>query len=202
MNKAEATLDYIIKGIWAGIMISIGCLVYLNAPDKTIGAILFSIGLITIMMFEFKLYTGVVGFANSISTFLYSALLLIPNGIGGMLAFFFPTKGADTLWAAKMQQNPYETVIRGFVCGVIIFTCVVAFKTGKRPFNFFVTLLGIPAFILCGAEHSVADICFMFASKSITVDAIRFIILVALGNALGAILMRVCIMYGSNKKNK
>lgn len=200
MNQAERILEYIVKGIWAGIMIAIGCIVYLNAPNRIVGAVLFSIGLITIMMFDFKLYTGVVGFANNLGALLYSATLLIPNGIGAMLCFFFPTNGADELWAGKMSQEWYEAVIRGFVCGVIIFTCVVAYKAQKQPFNFFVTAVGIPAFILCGAEHSIADLGFMFAAKAVTWDSISFILLVALGNWLGALLVRLGVMYGSEKE--
>ena len=46
-----------INSIWGGIMISIGSMIYLNCPNKIVGAFLFSIGLITIMIFQFKLYT-------------------------------------------------------------------------------------------------------------------------------------------------
>ena len=46
-----------LKSILAGIMISIGCMVFLSCENKYIGSFLFSIGLITVVVFDLNLYT-------------------------------------------------------------------------------------------------------------------------------------------------
>ena len=50
-------LDYLIKSIFAGIMIGIGGVVFLSLNNKILGAIFFSIGLLVICMFDMYLYT-------------------------------------------------------------------------------------------------------------------------------------------------
>ncbi len=41
-------LDFLIKGIYAGILISIGGIAYLAIPDKIVGSFIFSFGLFTV----------------------------------------------------------------------------------------------------------------------------------------------------------
>ena len=50
--------------ILAGIMISLGCIINLQVGG-IVGALLFSIGLITILMFNFDLFTGRAGLIPS-----------------------------------------------------------------------------------------------------------------------------------------
>lgn len=49
------------KSIAGGMMISIGGTVYLSVPDKVIGAFMFSVGLLAILVFERSLFTGLTG---------------------------------------------------------------------------------------------------------------------------------------------
>jgi formate/nitrite transporter FocA (FNT family) len=46
------------KSILAGIFIGIGCCLYLSIPDKLIGALCFSLGLLGIRIFQLNLFTG------------------------------------------------------------------------------------------------------------------------------------------------
>ena len=55
-------LDFIIKGFYAGVLISMGGIAYLAIPDKIIGAFIFSLGLLTVCLYSFNLYTGKVGY--------------------------------------------------------------------------------------------------------------------------------------------
>lgn len=50
-------------------------------------------------------------------------------------------------------------------------------------------LLGIPAFILSGFEHSIADMFYFAASGIVSLEAFGFIWIVLFGNALGSILL-------------
>lgn len=54
--------DYLLKGIYAGIMIAIGAVAYLAIPNKVVGAFIFSVGLLTVCMYGMNLYTGKIGY--------------------------------------------------------------------------------------------------------------------------------------------
>ena len=51
-----------LEGILAGIMIAIGGSVYVACSDKVVGAVFFSVALLTICMKGYSLFTGKVGF--------------------------------------------------------------------------------------------------------------------------------------------
>ena len=77
-------LDFLVKGIFAGILIGIGGVVYLSVENKVAGSFLFSIGLLTICMYQMNLYTGKVGYVlvNKLN-YIYELLLsLLGNFIG------------------------------------------------------------------------------------------------------------------------
>ena len=62
LNKIKKYSDFFIKGIFAGIMISIAGMTYLSISNHVIGSFLFSIGLLVICMYGMNLYTGKIGY--------------------------------------------------------------------------------------------------------------------------------------------
>ena len=54
--------EFVTRSVLSGVLISIGVFVYGNTPNKIIGALLFSIALLTILSFGCPLYTGAVGY--------------------------------------------------------------------------------------------------------------------------------------------
>ena len=44
--------------ILAGIAINIGCVIFLSIENKVIGAVLFAVGLLTVLAFGLNLFTG------------------------------------------------------------------------------------------------------------------------------------------------
>ena len=176
-----------IDSIFAGAMIAIGAVIYLNCPNRIVGAFLFSIGLIVIMEFEFNLYTGKVGFAKTVKDSLRLVLIFIMNAIGCSLIFLLPTNDAINIWTGRLDYPLYVVFMKAVVCGILIYVCVHQHKINSREVSILTTLVAIPAFILCGAEHSIADICFMLAARQITLEGITFILIVAIGNAVGSL---------------
>ena len=71
-------IDYLIKSIFAGIMIGIAGTVYLRVDNNTVGAFLFSIGLLVICMYGMNLYTGKIGYVliNKLN-YIYELLITI-----------------------------------------------------------------------------------------------------------------------------
>lgn len=172
-------------------MIAIGAAVYLNCPNRIVGAFLFSIGLITIMEFDFNLYTGKVGFVKKWREIPRLILIFIMNAVGCLLIVSVPIPDTFELWSQKLDCPLYIVFLKAIICGILIYVCVHQHKHHSATTSCLTTLVAIPAFILCGAEHSIADICFMLATKHITLEGVQFILVVALGNAVGSLAMGI-----------
>lgn len=182
-----------VNSLFAGLMIAIGAVIYLNCPNRIVGAFLFSIGLITIMEFGFKLYTGAVGFVRTASQTLHVIIIFIMNAVGCLFICLVPTTGAQAVWEPKLDASLVTVLAKAFICGILIFLCV-----SKK--DVITTIVAIAAFILCGAEHSIADICFMYAAKDVTWRGVLFILIVALGNAAGSLSVSLWITFKEKLK--
>ena len=193
-----------IDSIFAGVMIAIGAVTYLNCPNRIVGAFLFSTGLITIMVLDFSLYTGRVGFVRKWKDVTQMLSILLMNAVGCLFIMILPTQDAWLVWNNRLDYPLYIVFAKAVVCGVLIYVCVYQHKVNSEPASILTTLVAIPAFILCGAEHSIADICFMFAAHNFTLKGVIFILVVALGNAAGSLMLSVWItqrneLYKNNK---
>lgn len=184
------------ESLCAGILITIGGTVFLSCADKVVGAILFSVALLCICYKGYYLFTGKIGYiveqhkkedfanlfiglcGNLICTFLLGMLLrnVLPD-VG--------TRAAE-ICTAKLLQNPLHTFIRGFFCGVLMYLAVSIYKEKNTPLGI---LFCVPVFILCGFEHSIADMYYFGASGIFGAKIILFMALVVLGNTVGAMVL-------------
>lgn len=184
----------LIKSINAGICVSIGCKIYLSCENKYIGALLFSIGLIAILILDFNLFTGKVCYISSYEDILNLKTILIGNAIGCILfGITSPTEAARTLCLLKLQNNLFDIFIKAFYCNILIY---IAVESYKRKNTLLPTLLCIPVFILSGYEHSIADITYFVMAKSFSFESLLFILIVIFGNFTSGIL----ISYLQNQK--
>lgn len=179
-----------VRGILAGLMISIGGYVFLGCENRVVGALFFTVGLITITLFGFDLYTGKVGYWLSQSgAERGQTLLSLPcNAIGCLLAGLArqPAGAVLALCEARLAKAPLTLLVDGIFCGILIFICVEIYKTRGTVLGI---LICIPTFILCGFEHSVADIFYFANARIFSGKAVVVVLLVALGNAIGALLI-------------
>ena len=172
--------DIIFRSIGATIMIGIGCLIYINQPNP-IGAFFFSIGLLGVFYFGLNLFTGKIGYVRTKKDIFNAIFIFIINILAARLFLIIPQ--IDFNFAAKLANPWYLTLFKGFICGILIFLCVKEY-CGGRPW---VTLIGVPAFILSGAEHCIADMIYLILTRTFTLEAFGFIGLVAVGNSLGSL---------------
>lgn len=172
------------KSIMAGICISIGAILFINLNGGILGALLFSIGLLAILQLKYKLYTGAIGFVRTPKDIVTCGAILIANAIGCLLMFAFPSEYAKELVMTKLAIPFYLIFIKATICGFLIYIAVTAQEK-------YITILSVMAFILAGAEHSIADICFFISARHFSFDGFIFIIIVILGNAFGAILTNI-----------
>lgn len=172
-----------IKGICGGAMIGIASYIYLMTGG-VVGAFLFSIGLLTILNMDFKLYTGAIGFAKK-RDIPNLAAILFGNIIGTCLLFVFPLEAALPLVLTKLSLSLPIVFFKAIICGVFMYTAVSSFRIGKD----YMVPVSVAGFILAGGEHCIADICYFIAARYFSLDVLLFIIVVIAGNSLGSILV-------------
>ena len=199
----------------AGLMISMGGAVFLACESKVVGALMFSLGLTVILLFSFLLFTGKTAyvFQNKPSYLLTLCLIWIGNIIGCMATGFLvsyskPALGekAVELCTGKLTQTPLQTIILGALCGILVYIAVDFFRSDddKKHFGKYLLIFTcVPVFILCGFEHSVADMFYFAASKMLySGEGIVYILLVSLGNLIGAVVFHNIRLFVTEKVKK
>lgn len=91
---------------------------------------------------------------------------------------------AQGIMIAKLQNNLIIVFFKAVICGILIYAAVDQFKNGKE----YAPLIAVPAFILCGAEHCIADICFFISAGILNWNFIPFLLVVIIGNSIGSLL--------------
>lgn len=201
-------LMILFSSILAGFCITFGATVYLmclNASGgefvgKFIGACMFTIGLFTIINFNFWLYTGKIGYVldNKPMYLLDCLICFIGNLIGsfGLSSLIKLTSVGDKLYTqatpiveAKLNSSWYSILIMSMMCGVMIYLAVEGHKRCKYSIGkvLFATM-PIILFILCGFEHVVANITYFTYAGSLNWQGFGYFVLMFFGNALGSII--------------
>lgn len=103
-------------------MIAIASYIYLSVGG-IVGAIMFSIGLLTILNMGFKLFTGSVGYIKSKDDIRDNIIILIGNIIGACGILAFPHAAALSLVASKLTIPLYLVFLKGVVCGIFNLFC-------------------------------------------------------------------------------
>ena len=199
----------LLSAILAGVMISFGGAVYLAcvaAEKAQLGAILFSLGLSVILIMGFLLFTGKTAYIleNKPAYIPYLLTIWLGNLLGcalmGVLVQVAKPKLAETALSvceSKLTQAPWQTLILGALCGILVYIAVDYFRSDedkKSLPKYLLVFICIPAFILCGFEHSVADMFYFAASSAYslyTVKGIVYILLVSAGNLVGAVVFHI-----------
>ncbi len=212
-NAGGIALDIskkIIDGFLAGMLISLGGAVYLacrfgltESPavpyyGQYVGALLFSMALLCICMRGYALYTGKIGLLPASHTKEdVSVLLLCLLGnvlgtvaFGYLIAYLFPhlKESAALLCgeAGKLGQGYHMGLLRAFLCGILVYLAIDLYRNNHSALGI---VLCIPAFILSGYEHSIADMFYFAASGIASIEAFLYLMLIVLGNSAGALLI-------------
>lgn len=208
-------LKKIIDGFLAGVLISIGgavflaCVYEMPPVGKYVGAVFFCTALLCICIKGYSLYTGKIGYVlekhskEDISVMLLGLLgnLIGTVACGYLIAVAIPSpdiKGAAfTLCDGKLGQAWWQTLVRAFFCGILVYLAVDIYRNHKTPLGI---VFCIPAFILSGYEHSIADMFYFATSGIASAKALLFIWIVILGNSLGGLLIPALKLVGAKKR--
>ena len=196
-NLVKTAAKGFCEGIAAGICITLGCAVFLGLPEqKALGAVLFAVALLCICFKGYNLYTGKIGLivenhTKSDFTVLIAGLAGNVAGAvaGGLLlraALPDTAAQAETVCAAKLGLSFLSVLLRGAFCGVLMYLAVSIFRENGTIAGI---LFCIPAFILSGFEHSIADICYFATAAEFSGEAALFLAAAAAGNTVGAMIL-------------
>ncbi len=193
-------LEFLIKGIYAGVLIGMGGVAYLAIENKIVGSFIFSFGLLTVCMYSLNLYTGKVGYVlqNKASYLIELFISLVGNFIGtfvvGNLIRLTRFKNyidtAKNIVNIKLNDNLLSIFILAIFCGMIMYIAVNNYKKSKDVLGKYITIfMGIMAFILCGFEHCVANMFYFSIAGVYSSKAFLYLLVMILGNSLGSILI-------------
>ena len=195
-------------GIASGMMVGIGGTVYLSCENKVVGAVLFAVALLVICILGLYLYTGKIGlFIENPSKKSALALLvgLAGNAVGavmtGILTAIAKPQIVNVAKAAcdgKLDGGMLKGLIAAIFCGVLMYAAV---KTYALRGTLVGIIFCISTFILCGFEHSVADMYYFTVASFGGFDpmSILFVLVAVVGNTLGGWLLPVLIRLGKEK---
>ncbi len=193
------------SSVLAGIAIGIAGFGYL-AIGGLAGAVLFSFGLLTVVGYRLKLYTGTAGFIKKNE---FGQLLLILGGniIGCLLVALLSRmsplglqESAQKILELRLATGALRCGLLGIGCGFIMTTAV----TFAREKNYLPLLFGVPMFIICGFTHCVADAFYYLCvplgfMKEHALEILGVYACIVLGNFIGCNLYR--LIAGSSSAN-
>lgn len=184
-------VDVLRSSVLAGVCIGIAGFGYLVTRD-IIGSVLFAFGLLTVVGYKLKLYTGTAGFIQKgeVGTLL---LILLGNIFGCLLVSlmarmspFEIQASAQSVLEGRLTIGPLRGGALAIGCGFIMTTAV----TFARQGNNLPLLFGVPLFIVCGFPHCVADVFyyltvpFSFWAEHLG-EILLFYVSIVIGNFIG-----------------
>ena len=181
----------LISSMLSGLLIGCGCLIYMSSSNPVVGSCLFSFGLITIVLRGYLLYTGKIGYAWDKEILKMIPIIIVGNLLGTtLLGCFVPSESAliaksIALTEPKLLKSFGQLFLDSVGCGVMMYLAVDSYKLKN---NLLLLIFPVMIFILCGFEHSIADMLYLCcAGKLYTIEGLKFISFVAIGNAIGAL---------------
>ena len=171
--------------IGASLLIGLGDYALLKMGEP-VGPFFFAFGLLGVCVLGLDLFTGKCGFwfedgISVVDLVLILAVNLVAGYGFGALFSMMDTSVADAaagkvaLWGCNL-----EFFLKSAMCGVIMYLAVELYRRGTK----LGILLGVPLFIFCGFQHSIANVITMGAAGAFSWS----VLLCALGNLVGALL--------------
>ena len=176
-----------VLAVLAGLMIGFGGVIYLMCPNRMVGALLFSFGLLTIICQGFALYTGRIGYFRQYG--LASILTtIVGNFVGtGLVGLGFRltrhTVDIESVAAPKLADSSLSVFLLSIGCGVMMYLAVDSYRKSK---SWLFVVMPIVVFILSGLEHSIANMFYLTLAGAWGIDALRITLLALVGNAVGS----------------
>lgn len=183
----------------AGFTIGLAGFGYLTVGGVS-GAVVFAFGLLTVIAYGLKLFTGTAGFIGKDE--FPSLLLILLGNVTGCLTVALLTRlspndlqsVAQTIMQGRIANGAIRSGMLAIGCGFIMTTSV----TFAREKNYLPLLFGVPLFIFCGFPHCLVDAFYILTTpfdfvKSNLTDLLAVYGCVVAGNFIGCNLYRIIL---------
>lgn len=184
MKKLGRYANLMRLSIGASLLIGLGDYVLLKIGEP-VGPFLFSFGLLGVCVLELNLFTGKCGFwfEDRISV-LELVLILAINLVAGYgFGVIFGMMDGTVVNAAVGKVATWDCnlafFLKSVMCGAIMYLAVELYRRGTK----LGILFGVPLFIFCGFQHSIANAITMGVAGTFSLS----VLLCALGNLVGAL---------------
>ena len=207
----KRALKVLLDSIFAGVFIGIAGTVYLCSVNPVTGAFLFGFGLLTIVCFQLKLYTGAIGYlvdqGKNFFNYLFDLLLIWVGNFAGCALVGYSIRATrilalidskvQNIAAVKSADSPLSLFILAIFCGMLMFTAVDAFKNEKLPSvcRPIMVFLCVMVFILSGFEHCIANMYYFSAADMWNTHTLLLTLLMTLGNSVGGNLFAALVKH-------
>lgn len=197
--SSKETLRFCIQGVLSGALIGMGDLIYVVASSHIVGSLLFSLGLLSILVKGYPLYTGRIGYIEGVRDLWEPKrgmlTIMVTNFVGIALVCGLANLSRLDLSAVvgmvetKAAQTWYSALFLSWGCGAMMYLAVNGWKKTENPI---MVILPIMFFILCGFEHCIANFGYfamaLGSGASVPVGAfIGNLLIMICGNALGSL---------------
>jgi formate/nitrite transporter FocA (FNT family) len=140
----------------------------INVLNGVVGAVVFAVGLLTIVAYKLRLFTGTAGFISmKKEEFGTLFLILVGNVIGcGLVALMTRLSPndincvAERILTGRIANGALKSGVLAIGCGFIMTTAV----TFARKCNVLPLIVGVPLFIFCGFPHCLVDAFYILTS--------------------------------------
>lgn len=184
MNRFWQRINLIRLSAGASLLIGLGNFILLKIGEP-IGPFLFAFGLLGVCVMGLNLFTGKCGYLIQDKIKILDLLLiLITNlvfgyAIGVIFSLFDETVAVNA--AAKVATWDFSLAffLKAAMCGAIMYLAVELYRHG----TVLGILFGVPLFIFCGFQHSIANVITMGIAMSFSWT----IALAVAGNFVGSI---------------
>jgi len=208
-------ISFCLMSFCSGIMIGVGGSAFLLACNlfdkwgKLIGSVLFSLGILSIVMFEMKLFTGLISDIPEMGAknFWKLPICFLGNMLGvlfaAILVYYSPLADsvipqAQTMMSAKLNASLWgiKALCSSILCGFLITLSIgaVNYAPRKKLSTTVGVMFPIIVFAFCGFDHSVANTLYLFF-LGFSGRAVVYLLLCVLGNILGGIILPILSLF-------
>lgn len=184
MKKVWHLVDVMRLAAGASLLIGLGDFALLKLGEP-IGPVLFSLGLLGVCVMGLNLFTGKCGFLieDKISILDLIIILVVNLLFGYAIGVIFALMDESIMPAASAKVASWGFTwgyfLKSVMCGAIMFIAVELYRRGTK----LGILIGVPLFIFCGFQHSIANVITMGVAMEFNLA----LLLCVAGNFVGAL---------------
>ena len=185
------------RSLFAGVAIGVGGYLFLSCATPILGTVLFSVGLLSCVLFRCNLFTGKAGFISDTQDVRRLILVLLLNvfaafmfGLMSRLLNSSLESAANSILAARLNTGYLPYIIKSIITGFLMTLAIES--ESKSNANHIILILCVVGFISAGCLHCIADSFYYGASTMLYDNPGTFILkllIVILFNFVG------CNMY-------